>query len=123
MVTERSIITELLASGLDDWVSLHDVVWLSTQGTISPETKRLVLKVLEFLYSNRLMIPGDLGELGFEDWPPPSTDWIIRSERELDLLDWRPMGEGFWLRLAPRGERLARNTPVVDDDDTGLGGS
>jgi hypothetical protein len=113
------VISELLRSGLVDWVSLHDVVWLCTGGTINPETKRAVLDVLGSLYSDELMIPGDLGESGFEDWEPPSEGWVLRSEIELDRLGWSPMGEGFWLRLAPEGERKARQADARGNDDSG----
>ena len=108
MVTERRIISELLDIGLDDWVMLDHVVWLSTHGTINRATKRAVLDVLKSLYSDGLMVPGDLGASGFEDWGPPLEGWVTRSEAELDRLDWRPMGAGFWLRLTTKGERVAR---------------
>lgn len=105
--TSRWIIDELLDTGLDDWVSLHDVVALCSRGAIDQKGRRAVLDVLESLYSDGLMVPGDL-EGGFEDWAPPSEGWVARSEAELDRLDWRPMGAGFWLRLTGKGEQLAR---------------
>jgi hypothetical protein len=36
---EEQIISELLISGLSDWVSLHDVVWHCTEGTINDQSK------------------------------------------------------------------------------------
>ncbi|CAM5789653.1 hypothetical protein [Cellulomonas persica] len=119
MVTQPRIISELLEIGLDDWVLLDHVVWLSTHGAIDPGTKRIVLEVLESLYSDGLMVPGDLGASGFEDWGPPSDGWVTRSEAELDRLGWRPMGAGFWLRLTTKGERVARRVAAGGDDEPG----
>lgn len=107
MVTDDQVLAELLASGIGDWVSLHDVVWLCTGGAITPVSKTRTLRVLERVYSEHLMVPGDLGESGFEDWPQPNG-WLTRSETDLNRLDWRPMGDGFWLRLTKRGEQRAR---------------
>jgi hypothetical protein len=119
VVSRSRIISELLESGLADWVSLHDVVWLATYGTIGPESRRTVLDVLESLYSEELMVPGDLGASGFEDWGPPSEGWVTRSKAELDRLDWRPMGAGFWLRLTTKGERVARRVAAGGNDEPG----
>lgn len=102
------MINELLEDGLADWVSLQNVVWVCTNGTVTPESKRIVLDVLHRLFTEGLMMPGVLGETGFEDWPPPSQTWVVRSEMELDALAWQPMGDGFWLRLTPRGKAIAR---------------
>jgi hypothetical protein len=119
VVRRSRAISELLESGLADWVSLHDVVWLSTRGAIDPESRRAVLDVLESLYSEGLMVPGDLGASGFEDWGPPSEGWVTRSEAELARLGWRPMGAGFWLRLTTTGERVARRLAAGGDDRPG----
>jgi hypothetical protein len=116
LTSKDEVIRKLLISGLADWVSLHDVVWWGTRGTITPDTKRVVLEVLHSVYSERLLTPGELGEAGFEDWAPPSEAWVIRSEMALDALKWRPMGEGFWLRLTPRGKTLAQQYEAAGED-------
>jgi hypothetical protein len=96
----RSIVDELLSSGADDWVQLHDVVWLSTEGDRSDEAKQRTVGVLRQLFANDLMVPGELGETGFEDWPGSPDDWERRAISDLERLDWNPMGDGPWLRLA-----------------------
>ena len=95
----RSIVDEMLASGADDWLSLHDVVWLSTEGDRSATAKQRTVDVLRHLFVGRLMVPGDLGETGFEDWSGSPEDWERRAVADLERLNWNPMGEGFWLRL------------------------
>ncbi len=117
-MTRARAVSELLEAGLVDWVSLHDVVWLCTGGVINPETKRAVLDVLGALYSDDLMVPGDLGESGFEDWDLPLEGWVHLSEMELDRLGWSPMGDGFWLRLTPNGEQIARQSEASGNDDS-----
>ncbi|PJI95192.1 hypothetical protein [Luteimicrobium subarcticum] len=111
---EQQIIAELVTSGLADWVSLHDVVWLCTEGRINDESKRRVLGVLDRIYTGGLMVPGELGAAGFEDWQSCVGNWVPRSAAELDELAWHPMGAGFWLRLTPDGERFARKLQPAD---------
>jgi hypothetical protein len=107
VVTDANAIADLLQRGLVDWVSLHDVVWYGTHGCLSPESKDRVLRVLKHLFNEGLMVPGDLGDSGFEDWVPPISLWPNRAVDELDRFDWAPMGDGFWLRLTERGWQAA----------------
>lgn len=110
MVNEEQIIGELLASGLTDWVSLHDVVWFCAEGTITDRSKARILRVLDRLYADGLVVPGDLGATGFEDWLTSPDGWVERSADELEQLGWQPMGAGFWLRLTPVGKQVARES-------------
>jgi hypothetical protein len=50
------------------------------------------------------MVPGDLRGTGFEDWTGTHEQWATRATGELDRLDWSPMGDGFWLRLADHAQ-------------------
>ncbi|WP_219106471.1 hypothetical protein [Austwickia sp. TVS 96-490-7B] len=106
MVTESEVVADLLECGLDDWVALHDVVWYGTQGEVNPQSKVIVVEVLRCLFAERLMVPGDLLEEGFVDWPE-HVDWLGRAESELERFGWAPMGDGFWLRLTDRGRSQA----------------
>ncbi|WP_297083125.1 hypothetical protein [uncultured Demequina sp.] len=108
MVNEDQVVSELLISGLSDWVSLHDVVWFCTEGAINDQSKASVLRVLDRLYADGLVVPGDLGETGFEDWQTPPDGWGERSSDELEQLNWQPMGAGLWLRLTAAGTQVAR---------------
>jgi len=96
------VIEALLRDGLSDWLTLDDVVWAATQGDLTPESKERVRSVLEALYSGDLAVPGDLGSTGFEDWSGDDVEWLARSLVELEKLQWRPMGAGFWIRLTDR---------------------
>lgn len=84
---DADIIEELLLEGLDDWVPLHDVVRLATQGRINPDSKARVLHILEVIYETNLMVPGAIAHSGFEDWPISPLDYPSRSRDELDRLD------------------------------------
>ncbi len=103
MVSDVEVTKPLLEKGLVDWVSLHDVVWHATHGNLSPESKARTLRVLQQLFDEGLMVPGELAESGFVDWPSPK-EWLSRAASELERVSWTPMGEGFWLRLTERGE-------------------
>ncbi len=96
----RTAVDELLDRAKVDWVSLHDVVWYSTRGDRSAIAKQHTLDVLRHLFASDLMAPGDLGETGFEDWSGSFDAWDKRALADLERLDWNPMGDGFWLRLA-----------------------
>lgn len=106
-VTDDPALEALLEAGLDDWVSLDEVIWEVAQGDLSAESRAQVLRMFDRVYSEDLMVPGDLGETGFEDWPGSPTEWRERSLVELERFDWNPQGAGFWLRLTEHGERAA----------------
>jgi len=97
------LLHELLQSGTEDWVSLDEAAWIVADGEFAPGSKDRVLGGLVEVFRDLLMIPGYLGETGFEDWPGTPEDWVVRLRHELDRLDWPPMGAGFWLRLTDKG--------------------
>lgn len=107
-MSDDDAVLELLRGGLGDWVMLHDVVWVSTRDSLTVETKAKTVRVLRRLYEEGLMVPGELGHTGFEDWPGSADDWMLRSQAQLERLDWKPMGEGLWLRLTEHGQRVAQ---------------
>lgn len=96
----RAVVDELLTSARGDWVSLDGVVWLSTEGNRSATAKQRAVNVLRHLWESHLLVTGDLGETGFEDWSGSPDDWKKRASDDLERLEWNPMGDGFWLRLA-----------------------
>lgn len=110
--SDDAALDALLDAGLDDWASLDEVIWEVTHGDLSAESRARVLGMLDRIYSEGLVVPGDLGGTGFEDWPGSPDEWLERSREELEQLDWKPMGGGFWLRLTERGEAKAREPKV-----------
>jgi hypothetical protein len=110
MVTEDRALDDLLYRGLVDWVSLHDVVWYGTHGHINAASQALAMSVLRRLFTEELMVPGDLGEAGFEDWSGSRENWLDRAHAQLEELSWAPMGDGLWLRLTERGKQRAKAT-------------
>ena len=102
MDTAKALL-ELLRSGEDDWVSLDEVLWLVSEGVRSSAAAHALADVLRVLYGQGLMIPGELGNSGFEDWSGTPTDWQQRTLAEVSRLKWSPRGEGHWLRLTDQG--------------------
>jgi len=74
--------------------------WFTTQRDRSATAKQRTVDVLRHLFASDLMWPGDLEETGFEDWAGSPKDWEERAIADLERLNWNPMGDGFWLRLA-----------------------
>ncbi len=106
-ISSKSI-KALLVAGIHDWVMLDEVTWEVTGGDLSEVKREATLRTLDYLYSQGLMVPGDLGESGFEDWSGSPSDWLAKSQSELERMDWKPMGAGFYLRLTRRGDVAAR---------------
>lgn len=101
------IVNELLIAGISDWVMLDEVTWAVMEGNLSEENRLATVHVLELLYSAGLMVPGDLSEGRFVDWIGAPAEWVDRSQRELERLQWKPMGAGFYLRLTDMGDMEA----------------
>lgn len=109
MSVQKSL-ERVLLRGTDDWVSNQEIIWEASEGEfpVTEKGKAQILHVLSRLYEENLMIPGDLGgPTGFQDWPGTPSDWLHRSRVELERLNWRSAGDGFWLRLTEVGERAA----------------
>lgn len=109
-MTEDEVVEELLRQCLGDWLMLHDVLWESTHDDRSDDAKRRTAEVLRRLFIDGLMVPGELAESGFVDWPGQPSEWLVRAQSDLDRLNWKPMGAGFWLRLTETGQAVARAT-------------
>jgi hypothetical protein len=105
---DDAMISALLEVGLDDWISLDEVIIEAMRDEESEKTKLVTIRLLERLFRGGLAVPGDLGESGFEDWPGAPDEWLARSLVELQRFEWRPMGAGFWLRLTDLGDIEAR---------------
>lgn len=97
----------LLTDAVDDWVPLHHLLWLVTTGDRTASAKAAVRDQLDTLFAQHLMVPGRIGDLGFEAWLPPSSAWLARALAELDEYDWEPLNEGLWLELTPLGRQRA----------------
>ncbi len=107
-LNDDEIVAELMSEASGDWLMAHDIVWASTRGVLDESTKRTTLRILGRLFREGVMVPGDLGVTGFEDWPGGPIEWLRRSEADLNRLRWKPMGAGFWLRLTDDAEAVAR---------------
>ncbi len=101
-------IAAILRSGLDDWILLDEVAWEAMLGDASETNRAATIRVLDRMFRDGLVVPGALGESGFEDWPGSPDQWLAQAHAELERLGWRPMGAGSWLRLTDLGERVAR---------------
>lgn len=115
VLDESRTVERILVMGRFDWVSSHDLVVVGSdfEYPVGPGGRARTLRVLERLLQDGLMVPGDLGDAGFADWPGSAGAWADRARTELDRLSWSPMGDGFWLRLTEWGVQVAERSEEV----------
>lgn len=108
----RTPIEDVLVGALDDW-AYASWVYGSTRlaGLTDPEQRRTqALGLITELLVERLMVPGDVDELGHHPWPCSPGEAVERITREW-LTDWRndipTPGAIVWLALTPAGRDIA----------------
>lgn len=121
-MADDDIVAALLVAGRYDWVMLTDVLWEATHDERTPEAKDTVRRVLQRVFEDNLMVPGDLGATGFEVWSGTATDWRREALAQIDHFEWKPMGDGFWLNLTDHGEQVAERMSLMEcpNDDQGV---
>lgn len=99
-----------LDAGLDDWVMLHTVVWLGRDAAAeaAADAPGVVGALVARLVAEGLMVPGDIGESGFEAWQMPADAAIQRVLDQCEALEWNPLTDGCWFANTPRGDALAQ---------------
>lgn len=102
-----ALVREALDAGLDDWVMLHTVVWIARDAA-AVDFPAVVRALIERLIDDGLMVPGDIGESGFEAWQVPADAAIQRVLEQCEALEWNPLTDGCWFANTPRGDELAQ---------------
>ncbi|NUP20099.1 MAG: hypothetical protein HOZ81_29240 [Streptomyces sp.] len=91
----------ILLSGLDDWVSLDELL----SRTTSPQA---AIALIRELLERDLMRAGKLGESGFEPREAPVEEIVTEIEQACVAFDWRPQGgSGWWFANTDQGTHLA----------------
>lgn len=106
-VTAR--VEEAIVEGLDDWVQLHNVVWYCRLAEPEGDYRSLVRALVEELILGGLMVPGDLGETGFEPWTTAPEESVRRVMEQCETYGWNPQGDGAWFAITDAGKVLARS--------------
>ncbi|MFI7469217.1 hypothetical protein [Nonomuraea sp. NPDC049646] len=93
---EEEIVRAVLTSGLDDWISLDEILSYA-------KPPQAAIAVIRDLLDRGLMRAGELGETGFE----PREASVAEIEQACVAFDWRPMGgSGWWFANTKRGNHL-----------------
>lgn len=103
------LVDEVIVEGLDDWVQLHDLVWHSRLAQPDGDYRSLVRALVEELIHQGLMVPGDLGETGFEPWTTAPEESVRRVMEQCETYGWNPQGDGAWFANTDAGKVLARS--------------
>jgi len=120
----RTVIEELVISGLVDWV--YESWVYSTVAELTPlvtidDRSRFTIGTIAELIARHLMVAGELDENGaFRSWDLPTGAAIERVIERWDR-DWRGQvptpGAVVWLCNTEAGDQLARD--VLDREDRG----
>ena len=111
---------DILAYGLDDWVSLADVRGvLDDRGVtrVPAERQQLVLSVIRSLLVEGLIEVGDIpgrDDAGFLAWPG-AVDVVMQRLADRIIGQWDDPDSweyATWLNLTPAGEAAARTVPA-----------
>lgn len=108
--SRESVIQEILAEGLDDWVPIDRVIG-GARDSASSEGVTLrdaAVGLVRALVDSGLMTPGDITEDGFGPWKGTHEQLTNQVIRQCDELGWEPLGAGCWLANTPEGDRAAR---------------
>ena len=103
------LIGTVLADGADDWVLLLRIVNVARRtGVTDPEALRaMTLGLIGELLARDLMVPGDVGQLGFQAWPGSPGDWLRRIVETWDPSDTFPdPGSVCWFKNTDEGDRV-----------------
>jgi len=102
-------VMDLLREGLDDWVSLHNVVWhgRAQAASFGGDIEAAVRDVVTTLVVDGLMYPGDLGDTAIDPWPGAAEELVERVMGQCRDVGWNPQGRGCWFANTPLGARLA----------------
>lgn len=97
---EEEIVHAVLTSGLDDWVSLDEILAYATP-------PQAAIAVIRALLDRGLMRAGELGETGFEPREASVAEIVADIEQACVAFNWRPLGgSGWWFANTERGNQL-----------------
>ncbi|MFD4672879.1 hypothetical protein ACFWNN_24345 [Lentzea sp. NPDC058450] len=104
----ESIAVEMLIEGLTDWVLVDTAIGYAheTVEDSGGDFKPVATAVIEHLLLGGLMVPGDLGESGFEAWPGSPPELVDKVIRQCESFDWEPLGAACWLSNTEAGDRV-----------------
>ncbi|MFI6763425.1 hypothetical protein ACIBF5_30250 [Micromonospora sp. NPDC050417] len=97
------IYERVLIRGLDDWVTMTEVVF---EATFDPQ---LAVAAVRRALRDATMQAGDVDREGFVAWPLPPDEAADRISAELSTMDINDLNPGdiAWLRNTPAGNQLA----------------
>jgi len=106
----RSLVAEVLETGLDDWMPIFHVI--DRASVLSGQERRLsgdiVMAALQIFVENDMLTAGYLGEFGFEAWGLEPRQALGRIRHECDAKEWDLGLRDIWLATTEKGDDVAR---------------
>ncbi|GAA4889164.1 hypothetical protein [Saccharopolyspora cebuensis] len=83
-------VDEILEEGLDDWVMLVSIVRLAEERRLGDQqgARTLATALIHELIVGEWMVPGEIGNSGFEPWKDPPADAAARVVGNIDSVGW-----------------------------------
>src|SRR4051812_23788909 len=95
----EAIVRGLLDEGLTDWIPIDRVIGAARE--LAPAAgvrfQAIATDLFSRLIEPGLMVPGSIGEAGFEPWSGSPDVLLRRAIAECESFDWQPQGAGCWL--------------------------
>jgi hypothetical protein len=107
---ERSLVEDVVARGVDDWVSAAEVFDVASRSGVSeqPTLRALSVGLIAEVLVRGWMVPGELADSGFARWECSTAEAVARIAQ-----DWfsreEPLvmpGEIVWLDPTEQGREL-----------------
>jgi hypothetical protein len=109
MTSIESIISDVLAEGRTDWVPVDTVIGGAREVVAGDDGdfKPTAIAVIERLLLGGLMVAGEIGDHGFEQWPGTPVEVVQQVILKCESLHWEPFGAVCWLSNTEAGDRQA----------------
>ena len=106
MTTVESIAVEMLTEGRSDWVPVDTAIGWAREVAAEDggDFRSTAIAVIEYLVLGGLMVAGEIGDDGFEEWPGTPAESVRKVVEKCEELNWEPFGAACWLSNTEAGD-------------------
>ena len=102
------VIDEILRGRSTDWVPVDRIISVSKDFALQEgrDFRAIASDVIAHLVKNEIMVPGVIGDAGFERWYGTADELVGRVAADCELLHWEPFGNGCWFANVENSDRV-----------------